>query len=67
MGATCEACTSAEADDKNTIVLDSNKSYNLEPASFYNEITRQIATKLGPFKYNDDEKGQYVTKGPITL
>jgi hypothetical protein len=48
-------------------VLDSKKSYNLEPSSFYNEITREIAQKMGSFKYSNEEEGQYITKGPLKL
>ena len=67
MGASCDSCTSAEAEDRNTIILDSNKNYHLEPHNFYNEITKEVASKLGPFKYNDEETRQYITKGPVKL
>jgi hypothetical protein len=54
MGGTCEACTSNDTDEeKNTLVLDSKKSYNLEPKSFYNDLTREVAIKMGAFKYNE--------------
>lgn len=49
------------------MILDSAKSYHLEPPNFYNEITREVATKLGPFEYHDEETGSFITKGPIQL
>jgi len=49
------------------LVLESTKTYHLEPPNFYNDITREVATRLGPFEYNDDLPNQFITKGPIQL
>lgn len=60
MGNQCEACASTDNEQQNTLILNplSNPQlieYSLQPEDFYNERTREIATKLGPFKF-DDEK-----------
>lgn len=57
MGATCENCTSSQDEKANQLILESSKNYHLEPANFYNEFTRQVASKMGPFVYGDDQEG----------
>ena len=41
----CEICKNVEL-DTNTLIVDTNP---LEPADFYNDKTRSVAKKIGPF------------------
>ncbi len=41
--------------------------YNLQPEDFYNEKTKGIAKKLGPFKFEDDTTQSFVSQGPIDM
>lgn len=67
MGGNCESCTTADDEYKNTLVLNPQEDYSLQPEDFYNQTTKEIAMKIGPFKYNDEDLPQFIEKGPITL
>ena len=59
----CEVCKNVEL-DTNTLIVDTNP---LEPADFYNDKTRAVAKKIGPFQCSDDQIPPYITKGPIQM
>jgi hypothetical protein len=40
MGSQCEACTTADTEKVNTLVIDPTEDYSLKPEDFYNERTR---------------------------
>lgn len=67
MGNQCEACGTVEAENKNTLVLDTNQDYNLQPEDFYNEKTKEIASRLGPFKFDEEEHHNFVSQGPVDM
>jgi hypothetical protein len=68
MGGQCDKCNTAEEEHKNSIVvIDTAVDYNLRPPDFYNDKTREIALRLGSFKYNEEETQTFVSKGPIAM
>ena len=74
MGNQCEACTTADNETINTLVVNPQLDYNLQPEDFYNERTKEIALRLGPFKFDSDDDFEklsdvsvLVTKGPVTM
>ncbi len=52
---------------KDTLVVDPKEDYSLQPQDFYNDITKKIAIKFGPFKQNDEDTPPFITKGPIKM
>jgi hypothetical protein len=60
MGNNCETCTATDDEYKNTLILNPQEDYSLQPEDFYNKITLEIAKKIGPFQYNDEDLPQFI-------
>jgi hypothetical protein len=68
MGGACESCQSVEGENNNTLLVNlAEEDTHLQPEDFYNAATKEIANRLGPFKYDNDDIPPFVTKGPIEM
>ncbi len=67
MGGQCESCKNVN-DDANTLTIDPLASnFDLQPHEFYNDLSREIAKKLGPFKYDNEDVKNISFKEPVVL
>ena len=62
----CQSAENIPAEAVNTFFFEAKaKTWFLQPPNFYNSVTRAVAERLGPFKFDEDAESDQVLKGPV--
>ena len=63
----CQSCQNVEPEVANAVIVGGEREYVPTPTDFYSETTRAVARRIGEFKYDEDDTGGLVKKGPVEM